>query len=100
MDKNLRLINDLEKNETIGNDWYNRDITLDELVENLGKLRNASSYLQDDDLHPKFILFSCLFFRTVHRCLTGALSHLNGLGLKPCSLHQKTWKLAILKNTF
>ena len=65
MDHNLRMINDLEKNKTYGNEWYNREITLDELNEVLGKLRNASSSSDDNDLHPKTIVFFGLYFRTV-----------------------------------
>ena len=65
MENILRITNDLEKTETYGNERYNREITLDELDEVLGKLRNASSPLDDDDIHPKMIVFSDLYFRTV-----------------------------------
>ena len=74
MNKNLRMINDLEKNENYGNEWYNREITLDELDEVLDRLRNSSSSLDDDNLHPKMIVFSGPYFRRVlitlfNRCL-------------------------------
>ena len=45
IDKNLRLMNDLEKNDTYGNEWYNRENTLDELDYVLGKLRKDVNLL-------------------------------------------------------
>ena len=68
------MINDLAEKETYANMWFIREITLEELDEVLGKLRNASSALDGDDLYPKMIVFSGLYFRTVlitlfNRCL-------------------------------
>ena len=52
IDKNVRMINYLVNNETFGNEWYNRENTVDDLKEILGKLQNASIFLDDDNLHP------------------------------------------------
>ena len=65
MDKNLRIIKHQEKNKSFGNEWFNREFTMDLLNEVLGKLRNASSSLDVNDLHSKMIVFSGLYFHTV-----------------------------------
>ena len=59
------MIKDLEKNETYEYEKYNREITLDELDEVLGKLGNASRSLDDDNRHPKMIVFYGLYFGIV-----------------------------------
>ena len=65
MDKNRRMINDLKKKDSYENKWCYREIHLDELKKVLGKLQNASSSLDDDDLQSNMIVFSGLYFRTV-----------------------------------